>query len=74
MLTIEMLQFDELRSKPQRKKPKIVGHQLVPRIASGKKIRRKCSACFSTLQKEMGSSEARKTSKGVFTYCDGCPD
>lgn len=74
MLTIKLLQIDELPSKPQREKTKIIEHHLVSRIASGKKMRRKCSACYSKHQKEMGRSEARKKSKEVFTYCEACPD
>lgn len=49
-------------------------HHLSERVnAEGKKIRRKCSGCYSKLQEEAGRKEARNRAKMVYTYCDMCP-
>ena len=49
-------------------------HHLVQRIdGEGKKMRRKCSACYAKMQRESGREVARKQAKMVYTYCSYCP-
>lgn len=48
-------------------------HHLSNRVNDdGKKLRRKCSLCYSKIQEEAGRAEARRRAKMVYSYCNKC--
>lgn len=61
----------EINDQVEVKRPKLL-HHLKDRIINGKKIRRKCVECYTTMTKKEGRAFARKHAKMVFTFCENC--
>lgn len=73
MLVSDLLDIKhEVTERPRNSLP--LSHFLITRMdATGKKLRRKCTGCYTTMQKELGRKEARNKAKMVFTFCELCP-
>lgn len=56
-----------LRKKSQK-------HELMQRPGPAKTSRKRCLPCYTKMSNERESKEARKSSKRVVTYCNGCEE